>query len=223
VLKAHLGLALAVSGNTNIARMKNFEKKISGLIIGSIFPLSLGLLSVTIWVLFDKSESRPVLYLVSGLLIGGLINIKFLKSWINRRFSLPIWIIAMIYIVYNVFVYGFFMGLPVFNTLLGLLAGYYFGNRICFNNVESDKHSKYINKVSIFSGLIMTFVCISSGFLAIYDNGAAGMIQNVLGLGFEVTSSMLWIIVLIGGLILILTNILLTRITMIKTIKNCAC
>ncbi len=200
--------------------MKNIEKRISGLIIGSIFPLSLGLLLVTIWFLFDKSENRPLLYLAFGLLIGLLIDLKFLKGWINRRFNLPIWIIISIYLVYNVFVYGFFMGLPVFNAFLGLLAGYYFGNRICFNKVESEKRSKLINQVSIFAGLIMTFVCISSGFLAIYDNGAAGMIQNVLGLSFEVTRSMLWGIVLIGGFTLILANILLTRITMIKTIKN---
>jgi len=202
--------------------MKRVEKIVSGLIIGSLFPLSLGLLSVTIWVLFDKSESRPFIYLLSGLLIGGLIDLKFLKSWINHRFNLPIWIIVMIYLVYNVFVYGFFMGFPLFNAFLGLLAGYYFGNRICYNKVGLEKHPKLINQVSIFTGLIMTFVCVSSGFLAIYNNGAAGMIQNILGLSFEVTSSMLWIIVLIGGLTLILTNILLTRITMIKTIKNYA-
>ena len=60
--------------------MKRVEKIVSGLIIGSLFPLSLGLLSVTIWVLFDKSESRPFIYLLSGLLIGGLIDLKFLKS-----------------------------------------------------------------------------------------------------------------------------------------------
>lgn len=203
--------------------MKNIEKRISGLIIGSIFPLSFGLLLVTIWFLFDKSENRPLLYLAFGLLIGILIDLKFIKGWINRRYNLPIWIIISIYLVYNVFVYGFFMGLPVFNAFLGLLAGYYFGNRICFNKVESEKHSKLINQVSLFAGLIMTFVCISSGFLAIYDNGAAGMIQNVLGLSFEVTRSMLWGIVLIGGLTLILAEILLTRITMIKTIKNYAC
>jgi len=200
--------------------MKNIEKKINGLIIGCVFPLSLGLLSVTIWLSIDKCESRLFIYLISGLLIGGLIDLKFLKGWINRRFNLPIWIIALIYIVYNVFVYGFFMGLPVFNAFLGLLAGYYFGNRICFNKVESEKIPKLINQVSIFSGLIMTFVCISSGFLAIYDNGAAGMIQDVLGLSFEITSPMLWGIVLIGGSILILVNVFLARYTMIKTIKN---
>jgi hypothetical protein len=202
--------------------MKNIEERISGLIIGSIFPVSLGLLLVTIWFLFDRSESRPLFYLAFGLLIGILIDLRFLKGWINRRFNLPILIIASIYLVYNVFVYGFFMGLPVFNTFLGLLAGYYFGNRICFNKVESEKHPKLINQVSMFAGLIMTCVCILSGFLAIYDNGAAGMIQNVLGLSYPVTRTMLWAIVLIGGIILIIANILLTRIAMIKTIKNYA-
>jgi len=202
--------------------MKRFEKRISGLLIGSIFPLSLGLLSLTIWFLLDKSESRLFIYLISGLLIGGLIDIKFLKSWINRRFNLPIWIIASIYIMYNIFVYGFFMGLPVFNAFLGLLAGYYFGNRICFNKIKSERQPKLLNQVSLFTGVIMTLVCISSGFLAIYDNGAAGMIQDVLGLNFEVTRSMLWGIVLIGGFILIFVNVFLTRYTMIKTIKNYA-
>jgi len=200
--------------------MQNIEKKISGLIIGSLFPLSLGLLLVTIWFLIDKSESRPLIYLASGLILGLLIDFKFLRGWINRRFNLPIWIIASVYLIYNVFVYGFFMGLPVFNTFLGLLAGYYFGNRICFNKIEPEIHPKLLNQVTLFTGFIMTLVCISSGFLAIYDNGAAGMIQNVLGLTFEVTRSMLWGIVLIGGLALILITVLLTRITMIKTIKN---
>lgn len=200
--------------------MENIEKRISGLIIGSLFPLSLGLLSVTIWFLFDKSESRPVIYLAIGLFTGILIDLVFFKSWMNRRFSWPIWIIISVYLVYNVFVYGFFMGLPVFNTFLGLLAGYYFGNRICFNKIEQKKHPKLITRVSLFTGLIMTIVCISSGFLAIHDNGAKGMIQDVLGLNFEVTKTMLWGIVLAGGVILIAANVLITRVTMIKTIKN---
>jgi len=202
--------------------MRNIEKKISGLIIGSIFPLSFGLLSVTIWMLLDKTESRPLLYLAIGLLIGILIDLKFLKGWIRQRFNLPIWMLISIYLVYNVFVYGFFMGLPVFNIFLGLLAGYYFGNRICFHKVKPERYPKLINQVSGFTGLIMTLVCVSSGFLALMDFGAAGMIEDVLGLNFEVTNSMMWGIVVIGGLALILMNFLLTKITMTKTIKNYA-
>ena len=202
--------------------MKRFDKIISGLIIGSTFPLFLCLLSIVIWFYLDKSESRIPIYLTAGLLIGLIIDFKFLKGWINKRYDLPIWFMAAIYIIYNIFVYGFFMGLPVFNVLPGFFAGYYFGNRICFKNVESKKYSRIINQVSLFTGLIMTLICISSGFLALVDNEAAGMIKEVLGFGFEVTKSMVWGIVLLGGLTLILTNILLTRITIIKTIKNYA-
>jgi len=200
--------------------MNKIERTISGWILGSIFPLFLGLLSVTFWLLLDKSESRPLFYLSGGLILGGLIDLKFLKTWVNSRFKLPIWILITIYILYNIFVYGFFMGLPVFNVFLGLLAGYYFGNWIAYHKINPEKHLKLLNQVSLFTGLIMTFVCISSGFLAIHDKGAAGMIQHILGLPFEVTSLMLWGIVLAGGLTLILINILLTRYTMIRTIKH---
>jgi hypothetical protein len=41
--------------------MRNLEKKINGLIIGSLFPLSLGLLAVTLWFLLDKTESSPII------------------------------------------------------------------------------------------------------------------------------------------------------------------
>lgn len=202
-----------------ITNMNNFERKFSYLLFGSIFPLSLGLLSVTLWFIFDKSESRPILYLTIGLLLGLLIDLKYLTGWINRRFELPIRIIVIIYLVYNTFVYGFFMGLPLFNVLLGILAGYYAGNRICYNKINSAKHSELITKVSIFSGSIMALVCVPSGILALMDFGAHGMIKDILGLNFDITNLMMWGIVIIGGLILVILNILLTRTTIIKTIK----
>ena len=65
----------------------------------------------------------------------------------------------------------------------------------------------------------MTLICTSSGFLALLNNEAGVMIKEVLGLRFDVIRSMVLVIVLIGGLILILTNIILTRIAMTKTIK----
>ncbi len=200
--------------------VKKFEKIVNGLIIGGTFPLFFGLLSVILWFFLDRSEHSPFIYLATGLLLGLLVNSKFLKGWISHRFDLPVWFMATIYIIYNILVYGFFMGFPVFNTFLGLFAGYYFGNRICFKDIEPEMHSKLLNRVSFFTGLIMTLVCISSGFLALVHNEAAGMIKEVLGLKFEVTKSMVWGIVLIGGLALILTNILLTRVAIIKTIKN---
>lgn len=199
--------------------MKRFEKIISGLVIGDAFPLLFGLLSLITWFYLDRSENRPVIYLFAGLLLGLIIDLKFLKGWIKHRFDLSFWYIAGIYLFYNICVYGFFMGFPVFNVLLGLIAGYYVGNRICSNKIQPEMKSKLINQVLLFTGLIMTLICISSGFLAFVNNEAAGMIKEVLGLRFEVTKAMIWAIVLIGGLTLILVNILLTRIIIVKTMK----
>jgi len=196
------------------------EKLLNGLIIGGTFPLFFGLLSVVIWFTLDRSENSPFIYLTTGLLTGLIINSIFLKGWINHRFDLPVWFIAAIYVIYNVLVFGFFMGFPVFNAFLGLFAGYYSGNRVCFKNIEPEMHTKLINQVSFFSGMIMTLVCVLSGFLALVHNEAAGMIKEVLRLRFEVTKPMVWAIVLTGGPALIFTNILLTRLAMIKTIRN---
>jgi hypothetical protein len=199
--------------------MKKFEKTINALIIGGVFPLLLGLLSLIAWYYLDKSESRAAIYLIIGLLLGIIIDLKFLKGWISHRFDMPVWFMASIYVTYNVFVFGFFMGLPVFNAFMGFFAGFYFANRICFKKIESEKRSKLINQVSLFSGLIMTLICISSAYLSLVNNEASGMIKEILGLSFEVTRSMVLGIVLVGGLVLILTNILLTRIVMVKTFK----
>jgi hypothetical protein len=199
--------------------MKSLDKIFFGFMIGFTFPFLLCLLSGIVWFYVDKNESRVLIYLITGLLLGLLIDMKFLRNWINIRYELSIWFIIFIYLVYNIGLYGFFMGFPVFNVFFGIIAGYYSGKRICFSKIKSEKHSKLINLVSLFTGLIMTLICISSGFLALSGNGAGDDIKGMLGLGFDVTKSMVWGITLIGGVSLILAQILLTRITIVKTIK----
>jgi hypothetical protein len=199
--------------------MKKFEKIISGLIIGSTFPLLFGLLSMITWFYLDKSESKIVIYLSTGLLLGLIIDLKFLKGWINYRFDLPLWCIAGIYIFYNVCVYGFFMGFPVFNVFLGLIAGYYFGNRICYNKIQPEMHSKQINKVSLFTGLIMTLICISSGIIGLTDKTIGENIRGMLGLDFEVTRAMILTLIFVGGFGLIGFQYFITRFAMTQTIR----
>ncbi|MEJ2616236.1 MAG: hypothetical protein P8Z35_14860 [Ignavibacteriaceae bacterium] len=111
------------------------------------------------------------------------------------------------------------MGFPVFNLFLGLAAGYYFGKRVCFRNIKSGMYSKIINKVSLFTGLIMALICISSGLIALLDNYTGSTIKGMLGLGFDVTKEMIFTIIIIGGLGLILTEYFITKLTMQRTIK----
>jgi hypothetical protein len=199
--------------------IKRLEKIISGLMIGGTFPLLFGLLSVIVWYYLDKLESRAIIYLAAGLIFGLIIDLIFLKGWINRRFELPLWSMAGIYILYNVFVFGFFMGFPVFNVLLGLIAGNYFGNRIVAGKLPSEIQSKQIKQVSIFTALIMALICISSAVIGLTDEYTGANIQGMLRLDFEVTQPMLWAIALVGGLSMIIVQYVITKWTIQKTIK----
>lgn len=199
--------------------MKRFEKIFIGLIFGCTFPLLFGLLSVITWFYIDKSENRVIIYITAGLLFGLIIDLKFLKGWIKHRFDLPLWYIAGIHIFYNICVYGFFMGFPVFNLLLGLIAGYYFGNRIIYNKIQPEKRSKQINKVSLFTGLIMTLICVSSAIIGLTDKTIGGNIQGMLGLDFEITKAMILTLIFVGGFSLIIFQYFVTRLTIIKTIR----
>jgi len=200
--------------------MKNFEKPFFTLIFGMVFPFIFCLILMIIWFYLDKSEDRVLFYSISGLLIGVLLDIKYLKGWVKHRYDLPIWSVAGFYVVYNIIVYGLFMGFPVFNIFLGFIAGYYFGKRSCYNKQILRESAKLIKKVSLFTGFIMLLICISSAILALLGDGAGGDIQSMLGLHFVVTRPMIWGIIFVGGISLILIQIQITRWTIIKTIKH---
>lgn len=199
--------------------MKRFERIFSGLIMGCAFPLLFGLLSVVIWFYIDKLESRALLYLAGGVISGLIIDLAFLKGWIRRRFELPLWFPAGIYILYSIFIFGFFMGFPVFNVLMGLVAGFYFGNRIVANKIRPQMQPRLIKQVSRFSALVMALICISSAVIGLTDKTIGANIQGMLGLGFEVTKAMVWALVLVGGFCLIIVQYVITGWAIQKTIR----
>jgi len=199
--------------------MKRLEKIITSLIIGGAFPLFFGLLSVIVWFYLDRLENRVVIYLLTGLFLGFIIDLRFLKRWIKQRFDLPLGFIAGIYIFYNICLYGFFMGFPIFNVCMGLIAGTYVGNRICSNKIQSERRSELINRVSLFTGLIMAFICISSGIIGLTDKTIGENIRGMFGLNFEITKTMILAIIIVGGLGLIFTQYFITKLTIKKTIQ----
>jgi len=199
--------------------MIRFEKIFFGILIGSAFPLFFGLLSVTIWFYLNISEKYAPFYLIVGILLGLVIDLKNLKSWVEKRYDLSVWFLIGLYLFFNIVTFGFFMGFPVFNIFWGLVAGYYSGCRIVFKNTPKGARSIIINWISIITGIVMMLICISSASIALSGNGVGTELQSMLGLEFVVTKPMIWEIILIGGFLLIAAQIVLTRITINKTIK----
>jgi hypothetical protein len=200
--------------------MKYFDKYFFSILIGMAFPFILCLLSVVIWFYVDKSDRHFALYSITGLIIGLLIDGYFLKGWIRNMYRISPILILIFYIIYNIGLYGFFMGFPVFNSFLGLIAGYYYGKKISFEKIAGSKQISIKRQVLLISGLIMTLICIPTGLMAFEGSGVGGMIESILGLDFKVTNLMIWGIIIVGGITLIFVQIFLTRFAMGKTIEN---
>lgn len=193
--------------------MKSVNKILIGLLIGFAFPIFFGLTAGVIWFYFDRNENDALIYVITGLLVGLIIDFRYLKSLINHRFELPIHMIAGLYLFYNIVLYGMFMGFPVFNLFWGVVAGYYFGLRIHHLNIPPTQHQRIINQVSLFTALIMTFICISSASIALAGNGVGKDLQMMFGLNFEVTKPMIVAIAMVGGLLLIGSQYYITKLT----------
>jgi hypothetical protein len=103
---------------------------------------------------------------IIGLILGITINIIFLKKIINNLFSLNYIFLAIIYILYSIFIFGFFMGVPIFNILMGILLGWYMGRRMQVNNIEHFKLKKAIKNGNIFGLIVLSVICVISAYIA---------------------------------------------------------
>ena len=200
--------------------MLRFNKLTIGIFLGCAFPILLFLVALTIWFYVDRNENNALFYVATGFLIGLIIDLRYLKDWINHRFELPIWFIAGLYIFYNIVMYGMFMGFPVFNLLWGFIAGYYYGLRIYYLNIPSVKHQETIHLVSTFTALIMIFICISSAWIGLAGTGVGKDLQMMFRLNFEVTKPMIAVVAFAGGVTLIGLQYFITKLTMKTTIRT---
>jgi len=200
--------------------MKNFEQLIIGLVFGFAFPLLISLLAMLIWFYFSGNESYAPYTLIAGFSLGIIIDLFFLKRWIIRRYDLSLAFIIGLYLLYNIGIYGMFMGFPVINLLMGFVAGYYFGKRVKSKNITIEKQPGIIKRVSQFTALVMTLICVSSAFLALREKSIGITLQSMLGLNFEVTKVMIIGIILIGGISLITLEYIITWQTMKLSIKS---
>jgi len=111
------------------------------------------------------------------------------------------------------------MGFPVFNLVMGAIAGYYFGIKIVYQNIPLIKIESIKKNIPLITGIVMLLICISTGLIAMFEKTLGAELQGMFGLRFEVTRGMIIAIIIIGGMTLIVSQYYLTKIVIIKTIK----
>ncbi len=169
-----------------------------GLILGPVPPL-VGLLagwwSGYTWL----PEARIPFAALTGLLLGLLVDILFLKRWVGAagRFDPKLWI--AIYLFYSMGMFGFFMGVPVFNAALAVPAGFVVGGRLAAREADSLQVRRAAGRTALFTTGVLALICAASALIALVSPSTPSDLKGLFGLPFEVTWGMVVGLIVAGG------------------------
>jgi len=192
--------------------MKRLERLILGASIGAVAPIA-GMLAGW-WGMFEVVPERGVaLAAASGMAAGLLLDAIFLRRAVGRAHSSPLWMWAALYLFYAVGLFGIFMGVPVFIVLLGVPAGIAFAGRLVAAGAARGVVLREAGRAASFTTAVLAVACGASATLALIDPYTAANLQGMLRLPFQVTSSMILALILIGGAALLAAQWVLTWAT----------
>jgi hypothetical protein len=206
--------------------VKKPEKFFFVLLFGSVFPMLFFMLSwwmtYFLWrIQVIKSEGVFLYAMTGGFLLGILADGIASKRIRSFPFGFRRSVLCLIYLFYSICLFGFFMGFPCFNLFLGLIAGYYSSRRLVYEQANDMTIKKEIHKISLFTAWMMGIICMLTAFVALLDiSSTIQTLKMILHLSIEVTLPMIIGSILIGGFLLVILQYWLTRITMVKTLKN---
>jgi len=179
------------------ANVKKLEGLLLTIVLGGILPI-IGLLAGW-WGTFAWLPSSAIPWMVLiGLAVGFFLDALFLKRLVGWFRVAPWYLWAVVYLFYAVGLYGMFMGVPVFNALLGLPAGFLVGQRLVWRGI-TEKAPVIARRTAWFTSGVLGVTCVTSAWLAVQDPYTAGNLEGMLGLNFTVTNGMIWGLILVGG------------------------
>jgi hypothetical protein len=109
-----------------------------------------------------------------------------------------------VYLFYSIGMFGFFMGVPVFNVILAVPAGLLIGSKLARQTADHDEVRRMNRNTCVFTTGVLAAVCVISAVIALVDPYTSLDLQRMLGLQFEVTRLMLAGVIAIGGIALLL-------------------
>jgi len=164
-------------------------------------------------------ESWIPFFTISGLALGILADIFFLNKLIARAYQLGMIFWAATFLFYTVGIFGFFMGMPVFNAALAIPAGFVIGGKLVRESANRSQVQSAALQTCIFTTSVLAIICTVSAILALISPSTPNDLRGMLGLGFEVTPAMLWGIILVGGVGLLTFNWLITSLVVRCTVR----
>lgn len=182
--------------------MGKVESLILGIFFGLVAPAAFFIATVLFAAIFFGTKALGPWELWS-LLPGLLIDVVFLRRWVKNAYTMSPKAIGAVYVFYSVCALGFFMGIPVGNIFLGILAGIYSARRFSLAHDSRLNAGDYFKRTAIFSAVVMVLICALLALWAAAGRMASYRFETPF-LSFTFTIPIFVAVVLAGGTFLVL-------------------
>jgi hypothetical protein len=181
------------------AAVERFDRAISLMVLGPIAPValmltgwwgSLGLLGDGPWIPYGA---------LGGIALGLVLDATFLRRWVGSLLTLRMPALLGVAVFYSVMVYGFFMGLPVANVLVGVAGGYVAGRRATLFAESPEQARRETRSIAAIATGILFLLCCATAWMALSEPTIATELRGMLALPFTPTSTMIYALILVGG------------------------
>ncbi len=192
--------------------MSRIEYVVIGAVLGFVPPVLLGLAGW--WSSLSLAPEPDIWrYALAGLVLGTAIDVLLLPRWIRRVYALTAPALLLLYAFYTVGVFGFFMGVPIFNLLPGMAVGLYVGRRMRLSGTDTRDFERSAKNIARLTTGVMLAVCTVSALLAMTSSSTASDLKGLLHLRFEVTRPMIVVLILVGGTALLVGQYWMTQLS----------
>jgi hypothetical protein len=194
--------------------INKLERIIFTLLLGAIPPISFFLAGW--WGAYLLApESQIPIFMLAGLGMGIVIDLLFLGKWVNAAYQTPPILLIAIYLFYSVGIFGFFMGVPVFNSVMGPVAGFYIGRRLKQEKADPKETNRMIYRTGLFASFVLAVACTASFILAASEITLAaninGMLHDMLGMNIALDNQTILLLSAFAGIGIVAAEYVLTQ------------
>jgi hypothetical protein len=175
------------------------DRASSRLVLGAVAPVILLLTGWwgTLGVLGDNPAVGPAA--LGGLALGVTLDLTVLRKHLDSLLDLRPIALGALALFYSIMIYGFFMGLPVANLLVGLVGGYVVGRKAALHGWSPERARPAARVTAAIATSILAVLCVATARMALNEPTIGLQVRGMLGLPFEVTRPMIYATIVGGG------------------------
>lgn len=179
--------------------MRGSDRIVSWVILGPIAPIAL--LLVGWWGSLSALHDSPAVGVIAlcGFVVGIALDGTALRRRMETLFSMGDRPLLLVALFYSIGMYGFFMGFPVFNALIGAVGGFVVARRAAIMGWPCQRALRDGWRVAIAMTWVLGGLCGVTAWLALNEATMGSQLTSMFRLPFAVTRPMIYAIIIVGG------------------------